>query len=135
MTEEKFIQFLGYPGKMISGSKSGYMDRNPGNLVVFNGNLIVLDEERGFLGIKKPVAVKGWYGDIDITLSREDLKSLSADLGKTLLVLYEMDARFENEDKPRIENFVYKVSPDGEETLGERVKNYYSEKTLQRDDE
>jgi hypothetical protein len=132
---ENFIQFLGYPGKMISGSKSGYMNRNPGNLVVFNSNVIVLDEEKGFLGIKKPVAVKAWFGDIDITQSREELKSLSADLGKTLLVLYETDARFENEDTPRIENFVYKVSPDGNETLGERLKNYYSEKTLLRDEQ
>lgn len=131
--KEKIVEILGFPGKMISGSKSGYSSRNPRNLVVFNGNLIVLEEEN-LLGVKKPVATKIWYGDIDITLSREDLKVLSAELGKTLLVLYEMDGRFENENLPRISSFVYKVSPDGEEALGEITKKYYSLETLERDD-
>lgn len=122
---DNVIEKLGYPGAMISASKSGYMERNPKNLAVFNSNLIAVSEEKQLSLFSKPVAEKIWYGDIDITKSREKLKELSAELGKTLLVLYEMDARFENESRPQISNFVYKVTPQGEEEIGKRLKEYF----------
>lgn len=74
-------------GRMISGSKSGYMERNPGNKVVFNANIVI--KSRG----------KVWYGDLDLTLDREDLRFIATDLKEPLYVLYEMDARFENENQ------------------------------------
>ena len=49
-------EHLGMRGKMISFSKSGYAQKNPDNLVVFNSN-VCTDEG------------KIWYGDLDVTLS------------------------------------------------------------------
>jgi hypothetical protein len=119
------IEKLGYPGKIISGSKSGYFSKNPKNLVVFNANLISISEEKAWSLVIKPVAEKIWYGDIDITRSRKDLIDLSFEIDMTLLVLYEMDARFDNEYRPLIENFVYKVTPEGKEELGKIIKKSF----------
>lgn len=74
-------------GRMISGSKSGYMERNPGNKVVFNANIVI--KSRG----------KVWYGDLDLTKDLEDLRFVAFDLKEPLYVLREMDARFENENQ------------------------------------
>ena len=76
-------------GRMISWSKSGYIESNPGNLVCFNANIFTLDEG------------KIWYGDIDITKEKEKLEQVSAQLGKPLYILREMDGRFENEELPQ----------------------------------
>ncbi len=75
-------------GRMISGSKSGYKEKYPDHKVVFNANIVI--KSRG----------KAWYGDIDLTLDREDLRFIATDLKEPLYVLYEMDARFENENQP-----------------------------------
>ena len=72
-------------GRMISGSKSGYMSRNPNNNVVFNANIVT----------KK--SGKVWHGDLDITLDIDKLKSVAVKLNEDLYILREMDARFENE--------------------------------------
>jgi len=114
-----YRKHIGHNGKMISGSKSGYRDKYPKNLVVFNSNICTA---KG----------KDWFGDIDITLEREALKNLASELGETVYVLYEMDGRFEHEGKPLIEKFVYKVDPSGNETLGERESAYYESETLIR---
>jgi hypothetical protein len=74
--------------RMISGSKSGYKEKYPDHKVVFNANIVI--KSRG----------KVWYGDIDLTLDREDLRFIANDLKEPLYVLYEMDARFENENQP-----------------------------------
>jgi hypothetical protein len=73
-------------GRMISGSKSGYRERYPDNLVVFNANIAT--KSRG----------KIWYGDLDVTLDYEKLASVAEALKEDLFVLYEMDGRFENEN-------------------------------------
>ena len=104
---------LGWPGKMIAFSKSGYKDANPNNLVVFNSN-VCTDEG------------KIWWGDIDLTLSKEDLIAVAMESGKTVYVLYEMDGRFENEDSPKIEKAVVKFLPDGSFELNETLKPYYT---------
>lgn len=78
---------LGYPGAMISESKSGYRDRHPDNVVVFNANLA--SKSYG----------KIWYGDIDITISKDKLFLAREAVGEDLYVLYEDDLRFDNEDK------------------------------------
>lgn len=74
-------------GRMISGSKSGYREKYPDHLVVFNANIVT--ESRG----------KVWYGDLDLTLDTPKLVEVSKELGEPMYVLREMDARFENEDK------------------------------------
>jgi hypothetical protein len=85
---------LGISGTMLSASKSGYSTKYPDHLVVFNGNLIVKGK-------------KIWYGDIDVTLSKSKIDALGKELKSPVYVLREMDARFENEDKPLIEKAVY----------------------------
>jgi len=117
MEHEEIVKMLGYPGKMISGSKSGYIHLYPKNLTIFNANVIINNE-------------KIWYGDIDITLSKETLIELALFYNEDLYILYEMDARFENETSPVITRFVAKFLKDGTIQLGVDTKKYYDEKTL-----
>lgn len=93
---------LGWSGRMLSGSKSGYGEQFPKNLVVFNANLIV--EGDG----------KVWYGDIDVTRDEEKLKQIARTLKKRIYVLREHDGRFLNEAEPKIGSAVY--TTDGQET-------------------
>jgi hypothetical protein len=123
MKNDTVYDHLGMQGKMISGSKSGYRDKHPKNLAVFNANVCIVENGKG---------AKIWYGDIDITKSRESLKSLASIMGTDIYVLYEMDGRFENESNPVIGRFVYKVSPEGNEELGYMAKEYYDIKTLEK---
>ena len=88
-------------GRMISHSKSGYMDRFPNNEVYFNANIFVLGEG------------KIWYGDIDITKEKEQLENVAREIGKDLFILREMDGRFGSEelsDSEIITKAVYKIS-------------------------
>jgi hypothetical protein len=118
--KEKATQILGWNGTMISGSKSGYRNRNPNNLAIFNANIIAMTA----------VPEKIWHGDLDLTLSIDKIKELSCDLNVEIRVLREMDARFEYEDSPQVQRFVLSVKPDGAYSLGEVEKDYYSLETL-----
>ena len=73
---------------IVSGSKSQYKNKYPDNLVIFNSNVIT--EKSG----------KIWYGDLDITLSFDILKNIADELKEDLYILYEMDGRFTNDNKP-----------------------------------
>lgn len=86
---------LGYPGRMISGSKSFYMSKHKKNIVIFNANLC---DSSG---------AKIWHGDLDITLDEDNLVLLAKKLKTTLYVLREMDGRFENEANPKLERALY----------------------------
>ena len=97
---------LGHRGKMISFSKSGYAKRFPDNLVIFNSNVCT---EEG----------KIWYGDMDITLSYNDLADLAKDLNETIYVLREMDGRFENEEVPRTDRAIVSFFPEGGHRIDE----------------
>lgn len=85
--DERIIKILGYPGAMISGSKSGYRTRYPNNLAVFNSNIVIE-------GLNKV-----WYGDIDITASLDKLKQLSKEFNSSVYVFHEMDYRFDKENQ------------------------------------
>lgn len=98
MTKEIVELILGHEGKIITGSKSSYTRRHPKNLVSFNSNIII--EGLG----------KVWHGDIDITRSEALLIRLAEVLEREVYVLYEMDARFENEKNPKVQNALYKVN-------------------------
>ena len=118
------METVGPMGAMIGASKSGYRDRNPDNLVVFNCNLVLLEAGEKFgLGSRHG---KVWFGDIDITKSRQKLKDLADRSMCTVVILSEMDGRFENESDPLLNKFVYKVEPSGTEFLGEYQKPYFS---------
>lgn len=103
---------LGLNGRMLSGSKSTYYNMYPDHITVFNANIVVKLDTGEFEKI--------WYGDVDITLDENALKSVALDAGCELYVLYEMDGRFEFEDSPRIDNYVFmtngieSIMPEGE---------------------
>ena len=102
---------LGMRGRMISFSKSGYVQKNPDNLVVFNSNVCIDDG-------------KIWFGDLDVSLSYNTLSGLSKELGKTVYVLTEMDGRFENEENPRLGGAVIKFFPEGGHELTSALSYY-----------
>jgi hypothetical protein len=95
--ELKIHSILGWEGRMISFSKSGYRKDNPENLAMFNANIICKGEE---------AYEKIWYGDLDLTLDCQKLISISSILEKEIFVLYEMDARFDNEESPNFLNHI-----------------------------
>lgn len=102
------LKRLGHTGRMIGGSKSGYMKKYPKNIAVFNANIILETEKKGLLGKQKYTKV--WYGDLDITRDEDDLNDIAKEAGVTLLVLRESDARFENEKKPDVSNYIVKTN-------------------------
>lgn len=104
---------LGTCGRMICYSKGQYNHDNPRNLTVFNANVCT---ESG----------KIWHGDLDITVDEEVLAKLSTALGEKIYVLYEHDARFENEKKPQLERAVATFQ-DGKIDLGDRSSNFVRE--------
>jgi galactokinase/mevalonate kinase-like predicted kinase len=73
-------------GRMVGGSKTGYMTMRPNNVVVFNANVIT--EKSG----------KVWFGDLDITRESDELKAIADELGEDLYILSEHSARFDNEN-------------------------------------
>jgi len=125
-TLEKIVEFHLEPmGHMVGGSKSIYRYDNPKNIVVFNSNVVTKEDG------------KIWYGDIDVTLSHTTLKELAKDLKKTIYVLHEMDARFENEVNPKIEKAVVTITPAGEFTFSYPEFYYLNRKgiPIQKTDE
>lgn len=83
---EIFRKYNFHIGRMISGSKSAYLDRYPEHLVIFNANIFT----------KK--SGKIWFGDLDVTLDFDNLKEIADELNEDLYILREMDGRFENEN-------------------------------------
>lgn len=109
--------YLGTPGRMISGSKGLYIHTNPKNLVVFNSN--IFDEDGNKL----------WYGDLDITLSERRLLQASGELNKKLYVLHEMDGRFDKEKTPALEKAVVIVYPSNTVEVGATYIEYVEKKS------
>lgn len=98
--DELIFGVLGYPGRLLSGSKIGYESRYPNHKIVFNGNLVI--EGQG----------KVWFGDLNLTLDGDKLQRLANESGAKVYVLREMDARFKTEDKPLIGNAVATYTPE-----------------------
>jgi hypothetical protein len=110
--QEKASSILGANGKMISNSKSGYRERNPENLSIFNANICTKNE-------------KIWWGDMDVTKDQNLIGDLAYILNEDLYVLYEMDGRFENEESPKIGNYAVKFFYDGGCELSKRLAESY----------
>jgi hypothetical protein len=106
--EKVFMEHGFVPGRMVSGSKSGYSSQYPTHLVVFNSNVVTM--EHG----------KIWYGDLDLTIDYKKLKEIAEELHVRLYVLYEMDGRFEYEECPKIERAVWDTNKKGQPKKGER---------------
>lgn len=111
MAQGVIEKHLGSPGRMIAGSKSGYRKAFPGNAAVFNANIIVEGQ-------------KVWYGDIDITLSADELRKIASELDKNVYVLPEYAARFENEETPQMTETMVMFMPDGDFLFGQNWSNY-----------
>lgn len=114
--KEKYCEivekYIGYCGRMISASKSGYKERHPENIAVFNANLVTDDRE------------KIWFGDIDITNDIVKLKKISIEINKEIFILFESDGRFENENYPLIGNNIISVK-NGKIKIGKKYKEYF----------
>ena len=107
-------KYLGSQGRMISASKGRYRKEKIRNLVIFNANIV------------DSMGIKIWHGDIDITEDRHQLWGASDELKERLFILYEMDARFENEAEPKTSEYAYYVdAPQGTHNVGRGLLEYY----------
>jgi len=98
--EAAILATVGPPGRMISGSKTGYRDAHLDHLPVFNANVC--------LGTSKV-----WWGDLDLTVDEPALLDLASRTEEIVSVLYESDGRFQHEDRPLIAEAVYSAAPSG----------------------
>lgn len=92
---------LGPPGRLISWSKSGYSERHPSHVAIFNANVALSP------------AIKVWHGDLDLTLDEPLLLDLARRTGRIVYVLYERDGRFEHEEAPLVADAVFSADPSG----------------------
>lgn len=104
--EQLIRETIGWPGRMISGSKSAYSDSHKQNVPIFNANLCT--KLRG----------KIWFGDLDLTLDKDKLATLAIELNEDIYVLRELDARFENEAAPKFEEAAIIFKADGGWEIG-----------------
>jgi hypothetical protein len=74
-------------GRMIGGSKTGYRNMHPDDLIIFNANVLI------------PGHGKVWYGDLNLTEDYLALREIAQNLNTELYVLRESHARFGEEDK------------------------------------
>jgi len=93
------IKHIGYPGRMISGSKSAYWRANPNNLVIFNAVICLEDGSRI------------WCGDLDLSEDEPLVAGFAQSLGKDILVLYESDGRWE--EVPHLHRAVIRFDSEG----------------------
>jgi len=84
------------PGRVLSASKTA----PSGHVCVWNANVCTR-------------AGKIWYGDLDLTADRDDLKRLARELGKNIYVLNEHDGKFAHEAATLIDKAIAVVSPAG----------------------
>lgn len=77
-------EILGAVGRLLSASRSGYLDAHPGHAVFFNAN--IFDSGAYLL----------WYGDIDLTTDGSLLQALADELGEDIYVTSENPYRWES---------------------------------------
>jgi hypothetical protein len=83
------FQNFGIPNaRMITKFRFSYLNNHPGDLVLFNANIVI-----------EPIG-KVWYGDLNVTSEFETLKEIADTLGTDLYVLSENDCRWGEENKP-----------------------------------
>jgi hypothetical protein len=102
---------------MIGGSKMGYSDQHPDELIVFNANVLM------------PGYGKVWYGDLNLTEDYLVLKDIAKSLNTTLYVLWEMDGRFGKENRP-IDELVEKAVWNTDEL--KPTKKWYKDKMKEK---
>ena len=109
-------ELLGRPGAMLSGSKTAAPERR----VVWNANVLIDQEQNSgrlhdLLAGRTVKPVKVWFGDLSVTESEAKLQELANRFGQKVYVLREMDARFDTEANPRIEEAVAVFEPESDD--------------------
>ena len=105
--EQALLETVGPAGRMIGASKAGYRERFPDNAPVFNANIAL-------------ACGKVWHGDLDLHTDEPLLRELARRVGQTVYVLHERDGRFDNEEQPRLEKAVYRITQTGETSYDHR---------------
>lgn len=82
-----------HQGRMISP----YKEAPKGHLAIWNANIVTWTHK------------KVWYGDLDLTKEGTELKKVATQIKEPLYILYEMDARFGEENRP-IEHLIGKAA-------------------------
>lgn len=100
---------VGHLGRMISYSKSTYSIKNPDNFVVFNANICTATE-------------RVWWGDLDLTLSKESLISAAVEANEDIYVFYELDVSLE--DTFNVNDAVVIFHGDGTYEVNRKYKGY-----------
>lgn len=111
-TETKVYAIMGWPGKMLSASKSMYDKKYPTHATFYNGNLFTNDK-------------KIWFGDIDVTIEMPKLVEVAKVMKTFIYVLREMDGRFESEENPDLTKAIFTIQPNGETALNQKFSAYY----------
>jgi hypothetical protein len=117
--EEAILETLGFPGRMISASKTGFVKQHPTHMPVFNANVCLNDG-------------KIWWGDLDLTVDEPKLVEFAALIGETVYVLSELSARFTNEARPLLEEALYLATPAADNWFDERTIERANDGTLRR---
>lgn len=117
--QEAVYELLGWPGRMISFSKSGYRERRPDHAAVFNANVCLLDG-------------KVWFGDLDLTVDEPRILALAERLGQVVFVLYEGDGHFRHEEQPLLKQAPYRAFPGGQAAFDQRVFHRDEQRMLRR---
>lgn len=95
--QDMIMSYLGTPGRMISGSKSAYIQAYPNNKPIFNANILTKSEG------------KIWFGDLDLVTDEEILQNIANDFEESVYILRELDCRFGAENQP-IEELILKAT-------------------------
>ena len=86
--QKHFSAFGFYDARMLESHKWEYTEKHPDDLVIFNANVLM------------PNYGKVWFGDLNLTEDYKTLKKIADSLNTTLYILWEMDGRFGEENKP-----------------------------------
>ena len=110
---------LGPVGRLIVMSKSAYLRRHPGRVVVFNAGICLAD------------GVEIWAGDLDLTIDETRIAELARRLGARVYVLIESDRAWLRGESQR-SNAICVAEADGRIALGLRWAVRGPAETLER---
>lgn len=103
---------LGDVGNILSSCRTRYRKTHPNNLIIYNSNIFVDN-------------VRLWNGDIDITISNDDLIEISKLLNKSIYVVFGEDKRLNNDITDTEKYCAVVYSPDGTHRLNNRLTKFY----------
>lgn len=79
--------------RLIGGSKTLYRRAHPEHDIVFNARIYLLEDYQNNPKMIKDFCegqkIEIWYGDLDLTLDREELKKVQKEIGITIVITTE----------------------------------------------